>query len=191
MIGSIKGILELKDPPYIIVDVNGVGYRILSPGKVSSKLNVEDQVKFFTYTHVREDILELYGFLTIDELKLFEKLISVSGVGPKTAVGIFSFGTKDEIVTAIIKGDVEFFTRVPRLGRKNAQKIIIELKEKLGSTDSFDLSGDNQKENNEIATALKNFGFSASETREAIRNIGKEGKTIEEKIKLALRTLSK
>lgn len=190
MIGSIKGILELKDPPYIIVDVHGVGYRILSPGKVSSKLNVGDQVKFFTYTYVREDILDLYGFESLDELKLFQKLISVSGIGPKTAVTIFSFGSKSEIINAVLKGDVEFFTSVPRLGKKNAQKIIIELKGKLGSTEDLDLT-ENTKETDEVISALKLFGFSTHEAREALNRVKGQGESVEEKVKLALRELGK
>lgn len=190
MIGSIKGTLELKDPPYIIVDVSGVGYRILSPGKVSSRLKVGAEVKFFTYTYVREDILDLYGFESLDELKLFERLISVSGVGPKTAVTIFSFGSKDEIISAVLRGDVDFFTTVPRLGKKNAQKIIIELKGKLGSTEDLDLT-ENTKETDEVISALKTFGFTVAEARAALSSVKGEGETVEEKIRLALRYLGK
>ena len=190
MIGSIKGVLELKNLPYIIVDVHGVGYKLLSPGKISSKLVIGDQVQFFTYTHVREDVLELYGFQSPEELKLFEKLISVSGVGPKTAVTIFSFGTKEEIIDAVIKGNVDFFTSVPRLGKKNAQKIIIELRSKLGSTDSLDLTEDTQ-ETTEVISALKTFGFTVAEAKSALNSINGQGESVEEKIKLALRQLGK
>lgn len=191
MIGSIKGILELKDHPYIIVDVNGVGYKVLIPENEISNLSINQKVKFFIYTHVREDTLDLYGFTSLNQMKLFEKLIGVSGIGPKTAMGIFSIGTDEEITQAIIKGDVSFFLKVPRLGKKNAQKVIIELKTKFESTGDIDLSSEMGKENKDVLAALKIFGYTVKEATEALRNTGDKGKTIEEKIKLALRYLGK
>jgi Holliday junction DNA helicase RuvA len=189
MIGSIRGKVILKDANYLLVEVNGVGYRVLVSSKVLSEN--KNEVMLFTYTHVREDALDLFGFSEIGDLKLFEYLISVSGVGPKTAMSIFSFADRNGVVEAVIKGDVEFFTQVPRLGKKNAQKIIIELKNKLGDTSSLDLSGEDSAENNEIITALKTFGFSAKEAGDALKSIDKEAKTVEEKIKLALKYFGK
>ena len=124
-------------------------------------------------------------------MKLFENLISVSGIGPKTAMNIFSVGTREEIVQAVITGDVDFFTGVPRLGKKNAQKIIIELKSKLGSIEDLDLSKIDSKENSEVIAALKTFGFSNKEALEALKNIKSEGKSTEEKIRMALKELGK
>ena len=128
MIGSLNGKIELLDRPFVIVDISGVGYRVLIADSIYTKLTIGEKIKLFTFTYVREDALELFGFLTIEDLKIFENLITVSGIGPKTALNIFSFGGRKEIIEAIIKGDVDFFTSVPRLGTKNAQKIIIELK---------------------------------------------------------------
>lgn len=190
MIGSINGVVEIKDNPHLIIDVNGVGYRVLVSNNVLSKSMVGDRLRLFTYTHVREDQLELFGFLNREELKLFEYLIGVSGVGPKTAIGIFSVGTKDAIIQAIVSGDVSFFTSVPRLGTKNAQKIIIELKSKLGSIGDLDLSNDG-KADNEVIAALKSFGFTAGEAREAIKNIPNKDVSTEEKIRLSLKYLGK
>lgn len=189
MIGLLNGTVEIKDNPHLIIDVNGVGYKVLVSGNILSKSAIGEKLKLFTYTHVREDQLELFGFLNQEELKLFEYLIGVSGVGPKTAIGIFSVGTKDTIVNAIINSDVSFFTSVPRLGKKNAQKIIIELKSKLGSIGDLDLSNDG-KADNEVVLALKNFGFTAGEAREAIKNVSGDLKT-EEKIRMALKYLGK
>lgn len=124
MIGSLNGIIDYQEASSIIIDVNGVGYKVLVP--VSMPLSLGDKVKLFIHTHVREDLLELYGFKEVQDLKLFEYLISVSGVGCKTALGVFSVGSRAEIIKAIIGNDVGFFTAVPRLGKKNAQKIIIE-----------------------------------------------------------------
>src|SRR3989344_9424166 len=142
MIGLLKGKVELLYRPFVIVDVNGVGYKILVSENVYKKLTTNENIKIFTYTYVREDALDLFGFLELEDLTLFENLITVSGIGPKTALNIFSFGERKDIVEAIIKGDVSFFTSVPRLGTKNAQKIIIELKNKMAAGGSnLDLSG--------------------------------------------------
>lgn len=190
MIGSLRGIVELRNDPYLLVDVSGVGYKVLACSEVLSKLSgVGESIKLFTYTHVKDDALELYGFSHFEDLKLFEMLISVSGVGPKTAMGIFSFGKRDEIINAIIKADTEFFTGIPRLGKKNAQKIIIELKGRLGSVNALDLS--DEQNSSEVVTALQNFGFSAKEAQEALRAIKDKGETTEEKVRLALKYLGK
>lgn len=191
MIGFLKGKVEFLDRPYIVLDVSGVGYRVLVSNNIFSKSKVGDSVKLFTYTYVREDALELFGFADLSDLKLFEQLITVSGIGPKTALSIFSFGSRESIIGAVIKADVDFFTSVPRLGRKNAQKIIIELKTKLGSIEELDLTEEGTRSNNEILMALKSFGFTTREAQEALRALGKEGETTEEKIRLALKYLGK
>ncbi len=129
--------------------------------------------------------------MEIEDLKLFEALITVSGIGPKTALNIFSFGERKDIMEAIIKGDASFFTSVPRLGTKNAQRIIIDLKTKLGAGQEIDLSGKDLLENAEVVQALKNFGFSGSEAQKALREIETAGLSTEEKIKLSLKNLGK
>ncbi len=191
MIGFLKGTIELLDRPFVYIDVNGVGYRVLVSDAIYSKLTKSDKVRLFTFTYVREDELALFGFLEVEDLKLFEALITVSGIGPKTALNIFSFGERKDIIEAIIKGDVSFFTSVPRLGTKNAQKIIIELKNKMGAGNDLDLSGKDLLENAEVVQALKNFGFSISEAQKAVREIKTQGLTLDEKIKLALKALAR
>lgn len=190
MIGFLKGILEIREDPHIFINVSGVGYKVLASASVLSQIKTTGvSLQVYTYTHVREDILELYGFSSREDLRLFELLITVSGIGPKTAIGIFSVGTSGQIREAIIKGDVDFFTLVPRLGRKNAQKIIIELKNKVGGLTELDLSGNGiTKDKDEIVSALKTFGFTTSEIHTAIREVKGEG-TIEERIKLVLKYL--
>jgi len=191
MIGLLKGKIELLQRPFVIIDVNGVGYKVLVPETIYSKLSIEEKVRIFIYTYVREDALELFGFLESEDLSLFENLLTVSGIGPKTALNIFSFGERKDIIEAIIKGDVTFFTSVPRLGTKNAQKIIIELKNKMGAGSDLDLSGKDLLENAEVVQALKNFGFSTSEAQKAVREISKVGLSTEEKIRLALKNLGR
>lgn len=192
MIGTLKGIIEYREDPSLIVDVNGVGYKVLVPTTVLAKITgVGSEIKLFTHTHVREDLLELYGFTEPADLKLFEYLISVSGVGCRTALGIFSVGPRSAIVQAISEGDVSFFTSVPRLGKKNGQKIIIELKSKLGAGGDIDLSDASGAEQDELLSALKAFGYSAIESQEAIRALNGKGETVEEKVMLALKYLGK
>jgi holliday junction DNA helicase RuvA len=182
MIGTLKG----------TIDVNGVGYKVLVPASVLSKINsIGESIKLYTHTHVREDLLELYGFTDPSDLKVFSLLISVSGVGCRTALGIFSVGTRGDIIQAISTGDVTFFTSVPRLGKKNGQKIIIELKNKVGASGDINLSDDNGAEQQELITALKSFGFSIREAQDAIRGLNGKGETIEQKVRLALKNLGK
>lgn len=192
MIGTLKGTIDYREDPAIIVDVHGVGYRVTVPTTVLSKINgVGDEIKLFTHTHVREDVLELFGFTDPSDLKLFQYLISVSGVGCRTAIGIFSVGSRNAIIQAISDGDVSFFTTVPRLGKKNGQKIIIELKNKLGAGGEIDLSDGAGADQGELMTALKAFGFSAGEAQEAIQALNGKGETVEEKVRLALKYLGK
>jgi Holliday junction DNA helicase RuvA len=191
MIGFLNGTIELLQRPFVITDVHGVGYKVLVSDSVYSKLSLGQKIKIFTYTHVREDALDLFGFLESQDLGLFESLLTVSGIGPKTALNIFSFGERKDIIEAIIKGDVTFFTSVPRLGTKNAQKIIIELKNKMGSEANLDLTGKDLLENAEVVQALKNFGFSVGEAQKAVREVKKEGISTEEKIRLALKALGR
>lgn len=174
----------------------GVGYKVYipsyllpqSPSNPSYPSN--PSISLFTYTHVKEDALELYGFPTLEDLALFELFLGVSGIGPKTALNIFSNGKLPKIKEAIVKGDVEFFMTVPRLGRKNAQKIIIELRSKLGSLGELDLTAETG-ETKEIIEALKAFGFNISEAKEALKAIRDfEGNT-SDKIRQALRYLGK
>ncbi len=192
MIGSLKGNVAYYNSSYALVEVGGVGYKVTITKEVFGNLReVGQPLKLYTFTYVREDILDLYGFLTQDDLDLFEKLISVSGIGPKTAMGIFSVGSRKYIIDAILSANVDFFVGVPRLGRKNAQKIIIELKSKLGGTKELDLTDEEKEQSKEIVDALKSFGFTKEEAIEAIKGIKNQGKSVEDKVRSALRYLGK
>jgi len=191
MIGSLQGTIEFLDISSIIINVQSVGYRVTVPKSSFETYHLGEVIKVFTYLHVREDMLELYGFENMEELKLFEALISVSGIGPKTAIGVFSVGSGVEIIAAIQQADVKFFTGVPRLGTKNAQKIIIELKNKVGSLKELDLLGREQGENKEVFEALKAFGFSQKEILQALEAVSEKAASTSTKIKLALKYLGK
>jgi len=189
MIGMLQGKIAVKNDPFLLLNVQGVGYKVFTPHAILAQKNIADELTLFTHTLVREDALELYGFETLEDLRLFEYFLSVSGVGGKTALGIFSVGDRSSIIRAIEKGDVHFFTSVPRLGKKSAQKLIIELKSKIGSSEDLDLS--TETEEDEVVLALKSFGFSSSEASAALRSVRKDGQTSSEQIRLALKYLGK
>ncbi|HSX40740.1 MAG TPA: Holliday junction branch migration protein RuvA [Candidatus Saccharimonadales bacterium] len=191
MIGFLQGTVDTQDGAHVLLNVHGVGYRVLVSKEIRAGLEIGKEVKLYTYTYVREDALELFGFLALEDLKLFEHLISVSGVGPKTAINIFSIGSRSQILSAIISDDVSFFSAVPRLGKKNAQKIIIELKSKFSSSKDLEISSLDGVATDEVVQALLSIGFTKQEAHGALRQIKGEGKTVEEKIKLALKYLGR
>ncbi len=188
MISYLNGSVVVYDDPFLIIDVGGVGYFVHATPDVLASASPGSKVSVFVYTHVREDALKLYGFQKYSDLKLFESLIEVSGVGPRTAIAIFSIGSGDEIIKAIVDADVSFFSGVPRLGTKNAQKIIIELKNKVGGAE-LDLSRPGL--DRDLVSALKTFGFSGKEINDAAANIDGRDKSVEEKIRAALKYLGK
>lgn len=190
MISYLEGTIKHKGPNYLILLTGGVGYKVFVPIDVLTNTSLNQQLTLFTYNYIKEDAFDLYGFPKQEDLLLFELFLGVSGIGPKIALAIFSNGQVPKIKEAIVKGDVDFFTGVPRLGRKNAQKIIIELRPKLGSLVDLDLTAEGG-ETKEILDALKTFGFSISEAREALKAIKNVEGSTSEKIRQALRYLGK
>lgn len=188
MIGSLTGIVSFRDKSIVLLDVHDVGYNVLVPQNLS--LDLGETKTLFIHTHVREDAFELYGFADMQDLKVFEYLISVSGVGCKTALLVFSVGTRKEIIQAIVSNNVSFFTAVPRLGKKNAQKIIIELKNKLGGEEDLDL-GAQDESSDEVLLALQSLGFQPAEARRAVKSLEGKGETVSEKVRLSLKFLGR
>jgi Holliday junction DNA helicase RuvA len=186
MIGHLKGNILAQDLKSIILDVAGVGYKVftntstLPTGKTQT-------LELWTYLAVRETALDLYGFATQEELHFFELLMTVSGIGPKSAMGILSIATIPNLRHAITSGDVSHLTKVSGIGKKNAEKIVLELKDKLDglSTDmSHSVSGDV-----DALEALKSLGYGEREAREALKKA--EGDTTEKKVRSALKNLNK
>lgn len=185
MIGKLTGIIANNRSP-VIVDVHDVGYLVNITDALAQKIRIGTPQTFHIHTHVRDDALDLYGFIETKELSLFKLLLSVSGIGPKTALSIVGRGA-DAVELAVQKSDVDFFTSVPRLGRKNAQKIIIELKNKLGGLKDLDLAGDD--ETKQIIDALLAMGYKRSEIIESMKKIEDSALTIEQKIKQVIKLL--
>lgn len=190
MIGALKGKAEIFGHNCLLLLADNIGYRVFVATKLLNDLPKHGELFLYIHTHIREDAQELYGFLTKEELFLFELLIEVSGVGPKTALLIMEKGEK-EIKQAIIASDVDFFTHIPRIGKKNAQKIIIELKGKLGSLTELDLTGQTDSQIKEVIEALSHMGFKRNEVGEVLRQLPKELTTTEQKVKEALKRLGK
>ncbi len=171
----------------VIVDVHGVGYSVHVPNRIGHQLKKGASVVIHIHTHVREDALDLFGFLSREELGMFDLLLTVSGVGPKTALAVMDHEAA-AVRRAIEKGDVDFFTTVPRLGKKNAQKIIIELRSKLTGVTGA-LPEDESGETKELSAALTSMGFDRNEIREVLKKLP-DG-PLEVKIRHALKYLGK
>jgi holliday junction DNA helicase RuvA len=190
MIGALTGTLLTHRQNPSIIDVSGVGYRVfLTPGTTQLATSGEP-VSVFVHTHVTDNSIDLFGFRTQAELDLFLLLLNVPGVGPKTALLVVDRG-EEQVKNAVSTSDVAFFSSVPRLGNKNAQKIIIELKTKLGSLKELDLSGDDSGETAQLAEALSRMGFAKSEINAAIRKLDPKIPSLEAKLKASLKLLSK
>ena len=186
MIAKLTGKPERLTPDSIIVDVNGVGYKVSVGADVPLG---PEATSLFIHTHVREDSFDLYGFKTREELQLFKLVINISGIGPRTGMLVLNHGV-EAVTSAVTKADVDFFTGIPRLGKKNAQKIIIELKPKLGDLIALDLTGESL-ETKDAITALASLGFKPREVREALRQTSNFGDDLDTKIKAALKYLGK
>jgi len=149
--------------------VGGVGYGVIAGVQTLADVADQTEATLHIYTHVREDALELFGFLKPEDKEMFHLLLSVSGVGPKTAMGISDLGA-DKIVNAVQTADVSLFSLAPRVGKKLAQKIIIELKSKLGSLQELNL-GPTSAAEQDVVDALKALGFSDSEIHQALQQV--------------------
>lgn len=191
MYDYIKGKLARKAENYAVVEANGVGYKILTTQ--SSLANVkEGEVTFYTYLYVREDIFDLYGFSTTEERSAFELLISVSGVGPKAAVAILSVVTASELAIAIVTNQPKTITAAQGVGNKMAQKIILELKDKIKNQDikASSYSAAPVQEEDDTINALVALGYNQAEIITALRDVPADF-TVEEKIKYGLKNLMK
>lgn len=190
MIGVLTGTVYQKHKNPIIIMVGGVGYCVHVPLNLINALKAGDTHTLFIHTHVREDALDLYGFVSQDQLDLFNLLLTVSGIGPRTALVIIDRGVP-LIHSAIAKADVDFFTTIPRLGKKNAQKIIIELKSKLGSIGDLDLSEEVSGQTEQVLNALLVMGFAKKEAIVAIKKLTPSEQTLEQQVRKALQFLGK
>lgn len=197
MFAYIKGSLEEKSSDYVVVETAGVGYKIfMSSSAISMMPECETIVKVHTYYHVREDNISLYGFNTKEELKLFELLISVSGIGAKSAISMLSNITPSSFALAVITEDVKKLTELPGIGKKSAQRIILELKDKLKAQETEDEIKIekpiiNNESSEEAIAALQILGYTKKEIEQTLSKLNISGMSTEEIIKLSLKNLAK
>ena len=197
MFAYIKGSLEVKSINYVVVENGGIGYKIyMSAKSIGTIGNIGDQVKVHIHYHVREDDISLYGFNSEEELRMFEILINVSGVGVKSALTMLSDITPSSFALAVINDDVTRLTKVPGVGKKTAQRLILELKDKLKSEDITceEIEVEEKKNNNinnDAVVALQVLGYSKKEAETVLEKVDTKDLSIEETIKQALKILSK
>lgn len=209
MLAYIKGTLEMKMTGYIVIDVGGLGYKVFMSDSGIEKLgNIGDTVKVHTYYKVREDDISIFGFNTLEELRMFELLISVSGVGAKTAITMLDICEPTEFALAIISEDVKTLTQIPGIGAKSAQRIILELKDKIKKEQQIQeltkatekISGvktkleetiENQEKVDEAMAALQVLGYNKKEIEKAFDKLVKDNMTTEELIRKGLSILGK
>jgi Holliday junction DNA helicase RuvA len=167
VIAHLRGKLAQKDPARVIVDVNGVGYEVFIPLTTFSSLpNAGSEVSIDVHTHVREDVIALYGFSTRRERSIFEKLMTISGIGPKLAMTILSGGSVEDLVGAIKRGDLARLTAIPGVGKKTAERIVLELKDRL---QDFAEAQPKSGIESDVLSALENLGYNRALAEAAVR----------------------
>lgn len=199
MISYIKGILEIKSKDYIVIDVGGIGYKIFMSETAINELEKGKEVKIFTYMKVREDDISLYGFLNNEELVTFELLISVGGVGAKSAITILSNITPSKFALAVITNDVNTLKKLPGIGAKTAGRIILELKDKMKTEQSIEENKNEEIKEaivldntaNDAVEALCVLGYTRKDVEKVLSNIDTNKLTVEEIIKQGLKYLGR
>lgn len=200
MLAYIKGSLEIKTNDYVVIDVGGLGYKVnMSKKAIEAVGDIGDKIKVYTYYRVREDDISIFGFNTNEELRMFELLLSVSGIGAKVALTILSNIEITEFALAVITDDVNKIVKIPGIGKKSAQRIILELKDKLKAQQLEDAEEQETKESNkeknneveeEAIAALQILGYGKKEIEKAFEKLANKDVSVEELIKKGLTILS-
>lgn len=197
----LSGLVAHIEPHMAVIDCGGVGYACRTTTYTLSNIKQGEKAKLFTHLNVREDAMELYGFATAEELNLFQQLISVTGVGPKAAISILSASTPANLALSIITGDEKALTCAPGVGKKIAQRVILELKDKLAKGQTIGTTGEGyggtgvtiipENKLSEASAALAVLGYSQSEINLALKGLDLDGLTLEQIIKAALKKMMK
>lgn len=185
MIGSLRGKVVEVHASFFLLEVGGVGYAVKASAPTLSQITAGEERFVYIHDHVREDARDLYGFLSRGEQELFERLLGVSGVGPKVALTLLSAGSADAVRRAILQGDVALLTSVPGVGKKTAQKIVLDLKGQLVE-DAELPPGDG-----EVVEALVTLGYSSAQARDALKAVPATVTDVSSRVREALRHLAK
>ena len=198
MFAYIKGVLESKADTYVVIEAGGIGYKVFMPSTAINKLGeIGDNVKAYTYYYVREDAINLYGFCTDEELKMFELLLSVSGIGAKSALGILAEVSPSNFAMAIITNDVSKLVKIPGIGAKTAQRMILELKDKLKTVQAVNKDEKvskaiaEEESTSEAMAALQMLGYNRREIEKVFEKIDTNGVGVEDIIRRSLAILGK
>lgn len=189
MIAKLKGTIDFLKDNYAVINVADVGYKVFLSTYTLGKIAGKQELECYIHTYVREDTLALYGFSTMEELGMFELLISISGIGPKAAMGILAIADPKTIRTAVLNEDASILTKVSGVGKKTAQRVILELRNKIEDMPAHekqDIVSDSDS-----LEALVAMGYSVNESREALKLISKDIKDVGERVKAALRNLGR
>ncbi|HSX43699.1 MAG TPA: Holliday junction branch migration protein RuvA [Candidatus Saccharimonadales bacterium] len=191
MIATISGMVSEKLPELVVLDVGGVGYGLFVTVEDYGKLTVDQPGKLYIYEHIRENSHDLFGFINLDTKQLFELLLTVNGVGPRMALNILSVGTADAVRQAIAAGEVKYLQAASGVGKRVAERVVVDLKDKVGLLgvdleSSGLLQGDNKLLQDEAVEALVSLGFTAQDAAKALGNID-DALPTQERIKLALK----
>lgn len=191
MIYSLSGQLLSRKENFIVVNASGVGYKVFITNRTSKNLPpIGDNVSLYSFLHVKEDALDLYGFLNEPDLNLFEKLIQVNGVGPKTALGVMSIASSDNLIAAINEGKIDLLTRASGIGKKTGERIILELKGKLASLHSADTVRIMESDL-DLEEALVSLGYSKQQAQRSINQVDAKIKGLEARLMAALKIIKK
>lgn len=191
MISYLKGKVSYKLKGKVIIEVNNIGYSVFVSEGFFNDLKIDTEVQIFTFQNVKEDALDLYGFKTLEELEFFELLISISGIGPKSALSVLAVAQLSDIKESIVRGDSGLLTKVSGIGKKIAERVVLELKDKLLKIGgAYDLSISANFSADEI-DALMALGYSVAEAREALNQVGSDISDSAERIRQALKKMSK
>ena len=198
MFAYIKGSLEQKSNNYVVIDVGGIGYKIFMATKAIETLGeIGKVVKVHTHYYVREDNISLYGFNTNEELRMFELLLQVSGIGAKSAIAMLSEISPSSFALAVISDDISQLVKIPGIGKKTAARIVLELKDKLKTeeaitkTEEVKLSITNEEETSEAIAELQVLGYTKREIEKALENVDTKNSQLEEIIKQGLKNLAR
>ncbi len=191
MISRLTGTIVHSDLKSIVLDVQGVGYKVAVSPDIFTKFDKKGQVTLWTYLAVRENALDLYGFLSLSELNFFELLITISGIGPKTAMGILNVASVHSLETAIHTGDTSHLTKISGIGKKVAEKIVMELKDKIGTGVQSPEQEQTMRNDSDVVEALKALGYSPAEARDVLKKLPKTLIKTNDKIREALKILGK
>ncbi len=192
MIASLKGKIELLGAEWVVLNVNGIGYKVFASTATLSQVQNASEVKLFTHLQVREDALTLYGFTTFEELGIFETMLSVSGIGAKLALALLSAFKADELATIIASGNADMLCTVSGIGKKTAARIILELKDKIARSWAASPIAAMGAADTDVLSALSALGYSSTEAARAVVSLPKDpALSLEDKVRLALAGLSK